>query len=462
MLIGEVENSLKEWYTKLEKLWRVKTPKARNLFEKAKKVFPGGISYAVRFLSPYPFYVIRAKDVYLWDIDNNTYIDFWLGHGAMFLGHSFEVINDSVKEQLSKGSHYGFSHPYEIDLAELITKYVPNVEKVRFTNSGTEAVMYTVRLVRAFTKKKKIVKIEGGWHGGYDALHKATFYPFTVSESAGLPEEAISHTYIVPYNDIESMEKILKTGEVAAVILEPILGAGGAITPKNNYLKAVRELCDKYGALLVFDEIITGFRVSLGGAQEVYGVNADIVILGKIVGGGYPIGVFGGREDIMELLDQIKIKDKAKRAFHGGTFTGNPISMVAGKAVIEFLSKNKHVYEHVNYVGNYLIKGLITEVRYHDLPIHITGVSSLLAIHFTKQKPWNAREVYELRWSNEMYKTLNMFMRLKNIAFLTEKLAHLFISIKHEKQHVEKFVEAFSEFLTELKKFVNLKKIKFI
>jgi glutamate-1-semialdehyde 2,1-aminomutase len=213
---------------------------------------------------------------------------------------------DAVEEQIRKGTHIGWSHPLEIDLAERISEMVPGAEMVRYTNSGTEAIMYSSRLARAYTDRKKLAKIEGGWHGGYDNLHKAVHAPFDIPESAGINPKSLEDTIIIPLNNIEAAQKALKKEDVASIIIEPLMGAAGFLKPEPGYLEQLREICNKTGTLLIFDEVISGFRLGLGGGQEYFGVTPDITVLGKIMGGGFPIGAFCGKKEIFEYLDHRK------------------------------------------------------------------------------------------------------------------------------------------------------------
>ncbi|RLI14581.1 glutamate-1-semialdehyde 2,1-aminomutase, partial [Candidatus Bathyarchaeota archaeon] len=313
-----------------------KTSKSKALYERAKKVLPAGVSYAIRYFEPYPFYTARAEGSKLFDVDGNEYVDFWLGHTALILGHSPPAVVEAVRKQLERGTHFGTSHELEVKLAEKIVKMVPSAEMVRFTNSGTEANMYATRLARAYTGKNKIAKFEGGWHGGYDALHKGVRYPFDIPESAGLTEGALRDTIVLPFNDLEGVEEKLKNERVASIVIEPVLGAGGGIPAEREFLKGLREFCDENDILLIFDEVITGFRLAPGGGQEYYNVIPDITVFGKILGGGFPIGAFCGRRDIMERINNL-IYERPHYSFHGGTFAANPMSMIAGLATLEIL-----------------------------------------------------------------------------------------------------------------------------
>ncbi|MFH0850279.1 MAG: aminotransferase class III-fold pyridoxal phosphate-dependent enzyme, partial [Candidatus Bathyarchaeota archaeon] len=314
--------------------YKERTKGSLRLYERAQRVLPAGVSYQLRDITPHPFYVRKAQGVKLTDVDGNVYTDYWVGHGALILGHSPEPVVEAVAKQLHNGTHFGFCHELEIELAERIVDMMPSAEMVRYTSSGTEANLYGTRLARAYTGSMKMVKIEGGWHGGYDSLHTAVHAPFNVPESAGLNPKTVEDTSAVPFNDLEAAEKALKPGDKACLIIEPVMGAGGFITPEQGYLEGLRELCDDTGTLLIFDEVVTGFRLAPGGAQEYYGVTPDVSIIGKILGGGFPVGALVGRREVFERINHNKYPRMQERSAQGGTFTGNPISMTAGIATL--------------------------------------------------------------------------------------------------------------------------------
>jgi glutamate-1-semialdehyde 2,1-aminomutase len=280
--------------------------KSKELYERACQVLPSGVTYGIQAQTPYPFFVEEAQGVKLRDVDGNEYTDYWVGHGALILGHSPKRVMYAVRKQLSKGTQIGFSHELEVELAEQIVENVPSAEMIRYCSSRTEANMYGTRLARAYAGRMKILKIEGGWNGGYDSLHKAVSYPYTKTESAGLNPKTTEDTDAVPFNDLEEAQKRLKTKKYACLILEPVLGAAGFITPKPGYLQGLREICNETDSLLIFDEAVTGFRLAPGGAQELYGVKPDLTLLGKIMGGGFPISGFCGSLEIMQRLDNCK------------------------------------------------------------------------------------------------------------------------------------------------------------
>lgn len=409
-----------------------KTTKSKALYEQAKNVLPAGVSYSIRYFEPYPFYTAKAKGSKLYDIDGNAYVDFWLGHTALILGHSPPAVVEAVKRQLENGTHYGTSHELEITLAKQIKKMVPKAEMTRFTNSGTEANMYTTRLARAYTGRSKIAKFEGGWHGGYDALHVGVKYPFDVPESAGLTAGATQDTFLLPFNDFEGVKKKLKNKAVACIIIEPVLGAGGGIPAEKEFLKALREFCDERDILLVFDEVITGFRLAPGGAQQYYGVKADITVFGKILGGGFPVGAFSGPTEIMERLN-TRVYERPHYAFHGGTFTANPITMTAGLTTLKTLEDGSLI-SRLSSLGDRIRKELkeIFETKAAD--VQAIGAGSLFNVQFTKEKVKDVNAVF--RADKKKLMDYNLKLIANGVFFLPTHTGAL--STAHSKEDIEK------------------------
>uniref|UniRef100_A0A7C5Y757 glutamate-1-semialdehyde 2,1-aminomutase n=1 Tax=Caldiarchaeum subterraneum TaxID=311458 RepID=A0A7C5Y757_CALS0 len=415
---------------------RVVDPK---LFEDALKYLPGGVTYGVRYLDPLPVYVLKAQGPYVFDVLGRKYVDYWMGHGALLMGHNYGPVIEAAIEQLREGAHFGYPHPWEVRWAKQVCSMVPSVKKVRPTNSGTEANMYAVRVARAYTGRKLVGKIEGGWHGGYDGLQIGVTYPIDKPSSLGIPEETTANTLLLPYNDLDGVEKRIKGKQLAAIVVEPVLGAGGFISADVEYLKGLREICDRDGIVLIFDEVITGFRLAPGGAQQLFGVVPDMTVLGKSVGGGpFPAGAFGGREDIMEVLDQTKRENFYERVFHGGTYSGNPLTMRAGYVLLKELEKGE-VYGRLERLGQKARKGL--EEALAPLGAYITGIGSLVCIHFTKEKPRDihtANRTKDVKLTVEFSKTL-----VKNgILFVPPHNPHLFISAAHSEEDVDKLIEA--------------------
>ena len=409
-----------------------KTKKSKALHERAKKVLPAGVSYGIRYFEPYPFYTAKAQGSKLYDVDGNEYVDFWLGHTALILGHSPPAVMKAVKKQLGKGTHYGTAHELEIELAEQVVKMVPNAEMVRFTNSGTEANMYAVRLSRAYTGKNKIAKFEGGWHGGYDALHMGVKHPFDIPESAGLTKGALQDTILLPFNNLEEVEKRLKNEKVASIIVEPVLGAGGGIPAEKEFLKGLREFCNENETLLIFDEVITGFRLAPGGAQQYYGVKADLTVFGKILGGGFPVGAFCGPKEIMERLDAT-LYPRPQYSFHGGTFTANPITMTAGLATLKLLEDGSLISQ-LNMLGEKIRKQLKEIFENNSLDIQVTGDSSLFNVHFTKEEVKDASAVF--RADRKKLTEYHLTLIENGVFFLPTHVGAL--STSHSKEDIDK------------------------
>ncbi len=360
-----------------------RTHGSADLFERAKKVFAGGVNHNARFYEPYPIFVKRARGQHIWDEDGNRYTDYWMGHMALILGHSPPVVVRALEGQLENGTHYGMGSGLSVELGEEIHSAVPCAEMMRFCNTGAEATMYLVRLARAYTGKRTIVKMAGGWHGYNTELNKGVKRPFDKSESAGILPEEQAHVVSVRFNDLEAARRAVGDAEedVAAIFLEPVLGAGGCIPADRNYLKGLRELTEAKGILLAFDEIITGFRVALGGAQELYGVTPDLASFGKVAGGGLPLGLVCGRKDILRLADPAR-KGRFV-SIGGGTFSENPLTMTAGLATVRYLRKNAtEVYSRLGTMGENLRKGVDDAFSEEGLDAHTTGEGSLFLTHF--------------------------------------------------------------------------------
>jgi len=420
----------------MQKNYASKTAKSKQLHERAKHVLPAGVSYFIRYFEPYPFYVDWAKGSKIRDVDGNIYIDFWMGHYTHILGHNPSNIKEAIKAQIERGTHYGVCHELEIAMAEQVVKMVPSAQMVRFCSSGTEAAIYATRLARSYTGKSKIVKFEGGWHGGYDALHLAVKPPFDMPESDGLTKGALKDTIVAPFNDLQETKRKIKDQEIAAVIVEPVLGAGGCIPAKKEFLKGLKELCAQKGALLIFDEIITGFRLAPGGGQQYYDVIPDITLLGKILGGGFPIGAVAGRKDIMERMDPLLFQ-RPQFSFQGGTFTANPVSLSAGLAMLRTLEDGKIINE-LNIEGRRIKRELegIFEKGNIKAKVHCAG--SLFHVHFTKEQVKNTAVAFKA--DRKKLEEYHMTLIKNGVFFLPKKNGA--ISNAHSKEDLEKlFVE---------------------
>lgn len=452
-----LDKKLEEWFQKLVRDYEVKTPRSKQLYERALRIFPAGVTYALRHYHPHPAYIARAKGTRVWDVDGNEYIDFWMGHGVHLLGHLHEVVVSAVKQALEVGTHFGFEHTYVLEYSEFLTKVIPGLEFVRFTNSGTEANMYAVRLARAYTGRKYIVKMEGGWHGSYDVLNVAVTYPYTQPESAGIPEEAYKYTIAVPFNNVDALEKTIKQYQPAAVILEPVMGAGGCINPLEGYLKEVKRVTSEHGVLLIFDEVVTGFRLAPGGAVEYYGVKPDIVVLGKALSGGVgSIGAVGGSSELLELVNHKKRPEPHLRVHHAGTYTANVVSVLAGHALVRYLASNRWIYEKANSLWSYFRRKVEEACSEHGVECWSTGDGSLSGIHFTKKKPVNAREAQELRWSRVVERLFHIYSRLHGVLYMSERNVHFLPSLIHSEEEVNSLLEVLRSFLSELTKLTKV------
>ncbi len=409
--------------------------RSRTLYGEAVRLFPGGVNSPVRLMRhlPYPFYVKRAYGAYIETVDNVKLIDYCMAFGPLILGHAPEPVKKAIQEYLEYGWIYGIPTELEIEYAKTIMKHFTSIEMMRIVNTGTEATMNAIRLARAYTKRKLIIKFDGCYHGAHDyVLVKAGSGAATwgVPTSAGILEEVAKYTLVLPFNDIETVEKTFEKygNDIACVIVEPIMGNYGLIIGDREFLKTLRELCDRYGSLLIFDEIITGFRVSLGGAQEYYNIKPDITTLGKIVGGGFPIGIFGGRRDIMELITP------SGPVYNAGTFNAHPISLIAGLATIRELETGKP-YEIANYASEKISEVLEDLFSRRGIDIKVIHVASMFQIYFTNRDIKNADDV-----RNSNIKLYEEFHRkcLENGIYLTPSQFEVnFTSSAHSKNIVE-------------------------
>jgi len=376
----------------LDRGYAEQTRGSKVLYERARRVFAGGVNHNARYYVPYPIFAASAKGQHLWDEDGNRYVDYWMGHMALILGHSPRIVTEALKAQLAHGTHYGTGNRLSIELGEEVQRDVPCAEMVRFCNTGAEATMYLVRLARGYTGKKMVIKIAGGWHGYNTDLNKGVHTPFSAPESAGILPEEQAHVRTVSFNRLDLARKAVKAarGDLAVILLEPVLGAGGCIPAEEAYLNGLRELADGAGALLAFDEIITGFRVALGGAQERYGVTPDLAARGKIMGGGLPVGAVTGSKEIMSLADPSR-KNRFV-SIGGGTFSENPLSMAAGLATVRYLRQNRErVYGRLERAGKDLRSGVDRALSEGGIEASTTGMGSLFMTHFGRA-PKNAEE----------------------------------------------------------------------
>jgi glutamate-1-semialdehyde 2,1-aminomutase len=362
--------------------------RSRQLQLRAEKFLPGGVDSPVRAFRAVggdPPFVTHAEGAYLFDADGNRYLDFFGSWGPMILGHAYPPVVEAIQQAAARGASFGASTAAEADLAELVTRCFPSVEKLRFVSSGTEACMSAIRLARGFTGRNFVVKFEGCYHGHSDAmLVKAGSGLATLGMpgSAGVPAETAMHTLALPFNDLEAVRTVFaaRPDEIACVIVEPVVGNAGTIPPVPGYLEGLREITAQYGALLIIDEVMTGFRLSLGGAQQIYGVKPDLTTLGKIVGGGLPCGAFGGRADVMEFLAPLG------PVYQAGTLSGNPLAMAAGIATLgHLIAHEEEVYAGLESTTSRIAEGVVGVAREAGVPLTLNRVGSMFTWFFTDQ-----------------------------------------------------------------------------
>ena len=356
------------------------------LFEAAKNVIPGGVNSPVRAFKSVggtPLFIKEAKGAYLFDEDENRLIDYISSWGPMILGHAKEEVIEAIKIQADKGTSYGIPTALETAIAKLVVEAVPNIDKVRFVNSGTEACMSAVRLARGYTRREKIIKFAGCYHGHADAFliqAGSGAVTFGAPNSPGVTQGTAKDTLLARYNDLSSVEELFHQHpeEIAAIIIEPVAGNMGCIVPQQGFLEGLRALCDQHQSLLIFDEVMTGFRLALGGAQERLGVSADIVTFGKVIGGGLPVGAFAARSEIMkELAPDGPV-------YQAGTLSGNPLAMRAGLTTLELLKKNNDLFERLDDKTEKLHKGMKSLIEQKGLPHQFNRLGSMLSLHFTE------------------------------------------------------------------------------
>ena len=409
-----------------------------QMYEVLTGLTPGGVSSPVRKFNPYPISMECGEGSTIIDVDGNHYFDMCMAYGPLILGHSHPEVIKAVSAQMKKGTIFGAPSAPEMELMNLIRNNVPCADMVRLTNSGTESTMHAIRLARGFTGKNKIVKMNGGFHGSHDSVLVYSEEPGSpaVPSSPGVPDATASNTYSVDYNDIWQLENVLKRNDVAAVIMEPIMGNMGVILPEKGYLQNVRKLTRTYGALLIFDEVITGFRSSEGGAQKIYNVIPDLCTMGKIIGGGFPIGALAGRREIMEnLAPNGKI-------YLAGTFSGNPISASAGRVTIELMNgKHRMLSENTES----LVLSLRDSLEDRGVKGSVVHEGSMFQVFFDIDEPRNAAEARKA--DEKKFEGLFRFMLSNGVYIPPSRFEVNFLSIAHDKRALNKFSETFDSYL---------------
>ena len=363
--------------------YRAMHPKSSALYDRARAIIPGGVTHDGRHMKPFPVYVERALGSHKWDVDGHDYVDYWMGHGALFLGHCHPKVVKAIQEQAARGTHFGASHELEVRWAELITKLIPSAEMVRFAMSGTEATHLALRIARAFTGRNKVVKFQGHFHGWHDGVVAAVNPPYDVPMSAGVPTSVLDQLLVCPPNDIKSVDTMLERGDVAAVILEPAGGQSGTTPTIPGYLQELRSLTTRHNVVLIFDEVITGFRYAPGGAQAYFGVTPDMTTLAKIVAGGMPGAAVVGKKELMSMMAHRgePVFDRSQRVAQNGTFNSNPVCSAAAIATLEMVADGS-LHARANKLGDELRAGLSDAMKRAGVPGTTFGEASIFHVSF--------------------------------------------------------------------------------
>jgi glutamate-1-semialdehyde 2,1-aminomutase len=444
-LVGEI-------VAREEAAFKKRTPRSHEIHERGKISLPMGVSSSFQAVPPYPLFISRAEGSRIWDYDGNEYIDFHLGFGSLLVGHSHPVLVEALREQLGKGTLYSLPGPDSVFLAEELVRRFAPIEQVRFCNSGTEATMDAIRLARAHTKRDKIVKIEGSYHGHHDNVLMSTKpsieaagsekHPNTVPASQGIPADVESNVIIAPYNDAEALDRILSEheGEVAAVITEAVLMNVGIMLPEEGYLQSVRDSTRRHGVLLIFDEVKTGVTVAPGGITELYPVEPDLICLAKSIGGGMPIGAFGGREEIMRHINH-------KEVLHLGTFNGNPMSMRAGLVTLtQIFTPEAHA--HANHLSALLAKAYEDLIARASLPMHVAQIGAKGCAMFRYERARNYRAWLEV--DMDLSFAYWLFLVNRGILFPPGLDDQWTVSVQHSQADIEYHERIFNEFVAEI------------
>lgn len=420
--------------------------RSEQVFAQAQNYIPGGVNSPVRAFQSVgstPRMIARADGVKMYDIDGREYVDFVGSWGPMILGHNHPAIREAVIKAAQNGLSFGAATEIEVDMAKLICSMVPNVEMIRMVNSGTEAVMSAVRAARGFTGRNRIIKFAGCYHGHSDAmLVRAGSGVMTsgIPDSAGVPAACAADTLTAVYNDLSSVEMLFgqNPGEIAAVIVEPVAANMGVVEPAPGFLAGLREICDKNGALLIFDEVITGFRLALGGAQEYFGVRADLVTFGKIIGAGMPVGAYGGRRDVMSVISP------RGSVYQAGTLSGNPVAMAAGLTQLTILRDTPAVYQKINALGDFFRQEMRKMTAQTGVPVTVTGVGSLSCIFFTPNPVHNYTDAKNS--DTALFAKYFLYMLDKGFYFAPSQFEAIFLSAAHTEENIRDAVQTAQAF----------------
>ena len=419
----------------------------KEIFEESKKYMPGGVNSPVRSFGSVginPPVIKSGKGAMIKDENGNEYIDFVLAWGPMILGHCDEDVVEAIKKTSEESIAFGASTKLELDLAKLLCETLDNVDMIRMVNSGTEATMSAVKLARGYTKKDKIIKFAGCYHGHFDGfLIEAGSGVLTegIPGCLGVPEESIKNTLIGIYNDEKQVEELFEKygNDIAGIIIEPVAGNMGVVKCDPKFMRKLRELCDKYEALLIFDEVMCGFRVAYKGAQTLFDVKPDLVTYAKIMGGGLPCGAYGGRREIMENLSPLG------GVYQAGTMSGNPIVMSAGLATVKKLYENPSYYDHIEKIGSKLEKGVLEIAKKKGLGLVVNRQGGMMTLFFTDLKEVKCYDDVKT-CDGERFKRYFLHMLNKGFNIPPSQFEAMFLSVKHTEEHIDKFLEAFESF----------------
>ncbi|WP_436517241.1 glutamate-1-semialdehyde 2,1-aminomutase [Ekhidna sp. To15] len=425
----------------------MKIATSKELFDRAKDYIPGGVNSPVRAFKAVggdPIFFAKAEGAYMYDEDGNSYIDLINSWGPMILGHANKQIEEAIFKAVIGSPSFGAPSRMEVELAELINEMVPSIEKVRMVNSGTEATMSAIRLARGFTKRDKVLKFEGCYHGHGDSfLIAAGSGAMTMGEpdSPGVTKGTAQDTLLAPYNNIEKVKEVLASnqGEIAAIIVEPVAGNMGCVLPEPGFLEGLRTVCDEDGILLIFDEVMTGFRLAKGGAQEVYGVKPDLTTLGKIIGAGMPVGAYGGRSDVMDFVSP------QGPVYQAGTLSGNPVAMAAGYAQLSYLNDHPEVYENIEKAAKKIMSGYEKALKKHKLKYTMNQIGSMISLFFTDKKVVDFKTAKSC--DTELFGKYFRHMLNAGVYLAPSQFESLFISNCIGDNEIGQIVSSFEDFL---------------
>ncbi|MFN3403157.1 MAG: glutamate-1-semialdehyde 2,1-aminomutase [Cytophagaceae bacterium] len=428
----------------------MKSVKSSELFESAKKVIPGGVNSPVRAFRAVggnPLFIKSAQGPYMIDEDGNNFIELINSWGPMILGHANPIIEEAVKNAISGSLSFGAPSRREVEMAELIISMVPSIEKVRMVNSGTEATMAAVRLARGFTGRSKIIKFEGCYHGHGDSFLIAAgsgAVTMGVPDSPGVTQGVANDTLTAPYNNLKAVEDLVNANrsQVAAIIIEPVAGNMGCVLPEKGFLEGLRKLCDKEGIIFIFDEVMTGFRLSKGGAQQLFNIKPDLTTLGKIIGGGMPVGAYGGKKEIMDFVSP------AGPVYQAGTLSGNPIAMAAGLAMLNYLNSNSQVYAQLEKVTGLIVNGINENLKTLNIKGRINHIGSMFTLFFTDKevKSFEDAKKCDLKAFGNYFRAM-----LNNGVYLApSQFEALFVSTSITEEIAKQIIEANKKSLSEI------------